>query len=247
MNFSRLSNATLIGRLLRAPLRLIPPSVCLPILQGPLRGKRWIAGSSNHGCWLGSYEYSKQKVFCRVVTAGDIVYDLGAHAGYYSLLASTLVGPAGMVYAFEPLPDNVARIKKHLAVNQVANCVLIEAAVSCSEGSGTFSPGPNSLSGHLSRDQSAATLPVRLVTLDALVKAGAIRPPRVIKCDIEGAEYEALVGGEATIRACKPAIFLATHGPEVHRHCCDLLAAWNYRLESLDGLTVSATSEILAT
>ena len=81
-----------MGRLLRFPLRLIPDRAVIPVLQGRMRGKRWIAGSSDHGCWLGSYEYAIRRVFEETITHGSIVYDVGAHVGYYTLLASELVG-----------------------------------------------------------------------------------------------------------------------------------------------------------
>lgn len=72
-NLSGISNKTLIGKLLRAPLRLIPRSAVFPILQGPLRGKRWTVGSGSHGCWLGSYEYSKQTLLRQELRAGQVV------------------------------------------------------------------------------------------------------------------------------------------------------------------------------
>src|SRR5579862_7724955 len=106
-NLSGISRKSWLGKLLRAPLRLIPRSAVLPILQGPLRGKKWVVGSGNHGCWLGSYEHDKQSLFQKTVRTGDIVYDVGANAGFYSLLASVLVGEKGQVYAFEPLPANL--------------------------------------------------------------------------------------------------------------------------------------------
>src|SRR5512139_3781902 len=97
MNFSGISNHSVVGKALRFPLRLIPDDATLPILQGRLRGKRWISGSCNHGCWLGSYEYHKRVLFERTITPGSVVFDLGAHVGFYTLLASVLVGHAGRV------------------------------------------------------------------------------------------------------------------------------------------------------
>ncbi len=74
------------------------------VVQGPLRGKRWIAGSSNHGCWLGSYELAKQRKVIELVRPGMVCWDVGAHVGFYTLLFAELVGPLGRVFAFEPLP-----------------------------------------------------------------------------------------------------------------------------------------------
>ncbi|MDW8317197.1 MAG: FkbM family methyltransferase, partial [Anaerolineae bacterium] len=90
MNLSGISSKSLIGRVLRFPLRLIPPKAVLPIMQGRLKGRKWIVGSSSHGCWLGSYEYAKRIVFERTVRENSVVFDIGAHVGFYTLLAAVL-------------------------------------------------------------------------------------------------------------------------------------------------------------
>ena len=61
MNLSSISSNSFLGKILRFPLKFIPKNLAIFILQGKLRGKKWIVGSGNHGCWLGSYEYEKQK------------------------------------------------------------------------------------------------------------------------------------------------------------------------------------------
>ena len=83
-------------------------------MQDKLKGKKWIVGSSNHGCWLGTYEFAKQRLFSETIREGSIVYDIGAHLGFYALLASVLVGPKGRVVAFEPLTKNICFLEKHL-------------------------------------------------------------------------------------------------------------------------------------
>src|SRR5664280_711279 len=86
MNFSGISGRTFIGKALRFPLSLIPSGTQMPILQGPLHGKRWIVGASNHGCWLGSYEAAKQKKITEFVRPGMVCWDVGANVGFYTLL-----------------------------------------------------------------------------------------------------------------------------------------------------------------
>ena len=55
-----ISDNYLLGHILRLPLKLIPPGIVIPVLRGRLRGKKWIVGSSNHGCWLGCYENKRE-------------------------------------------------------------------------------------------------------------------------------------------------------------------------------------------
>src|SRR6266851_6445911 len=242
-NLSGISKETFIGRLLRAPLRLIPRAAVLPILQGPLRGKRWTAGSASHGCWLGSYEYHKQRALQRELKIGDVVYDIGANVGFYSLLASVTVGDNGYVYSFEPSPENLRELRKHLEINHIKNCTVVGTAVSSADGEAIFDPSSDRCTGHLSANGS---LRVRTLTLDGLVSRNEIRSPNLMKIDIEGAELECLRGASNVIQESRPIIFLATHGPEIHSACGELLAKWNYRLTSLDETPVESADELIA-
>jgi FkbM family methyltransferase len=243
MNFSGISSASMIGKLLRAPLKLIPPSTVVPVLQGPLRGKKWIVGSSTNGCWFGSLEYKKQQRFNATVASGNVVYDLGANVGFYTLLASVLVGKSGHVYAFEPLARNISYLRKHLAMNSIENCTVVEAAVASTEGYSQFDPSPTHTNAHLAQMGQEI---VRTVTLDSLVSRGEIRPPDVVKIDIEGSELQALEGFQQTITKHRPIIFLATHGDELHKACLEFLIKYDYYLESLTSKSFNSSDELLA-
>jgi FkbM family methyltransferase len=224
----------------------MPAHAQVRILQGPLRGKRWIAGSSNHGCWLGSYEYEKQQAFCRELRKGAVVYDLGANVGFYSLLASTLTGNDGQVLSFEPSSRNLAFLRKHIELNRIKNCRIFDAAVSSSDGFAYFDLGPNCSEGRVVEAGAGRTVKVTTVKLDTLVFSQNLPPPDLLKCDIEGGEYEALKGAEATLRQFAPVIFLATHGQPVHSRCCDMLRALGYDLAPLDHSLLSEASEMIA-
>ncbi len=215
----------------------------MPILQGRLRGMSWIAGSSNHGCWLGSYEYDKRRVFEKTLTEGSVVLDIGAHVGFYTLLASVLVGPRGRVVAFEPVPSNVSYLKEHLRLNAIRNVRVMEAAVSDCCGVTSFEEAPSSSMGHISRQ---GTLQVKAVGLDELISAGEIPVPHYMKIDVEGAEIQVLSGAKTTLVKDHPTLFLSTHGPARHRECCELLHALGYELQSIGRTPVEQSSEILA-
>lgn len=243
MNLSGISDESLVGKVLRFPLRLIPPQTVLPIMQGRLKGKKWIVGSSNHGCWLGSYEYAKRIVIERIVRENSVFFDIGAHVGFYTLLASVLVGARGKVFAFEPFPANLVYLKEHLRLNNVDNVVVVEAAVSEREGFALFEEGPSSSMGRIS---PTGRLQVRTVAIDDLVARKELPVPDYIKMDIEGGELLALLGAKSTLAEFHPIIFLATHGSSVHQECCRLLQSLDYKLEPMDGPDLHSSSEILA-
>ena len=242
-NLSGISNETLIGKLLRSPLRLIPRSAVVPILQGPLRGKKWIAGSSTNGCWLGSYEFEKQNALRRELKPGSVVYDIGANVGFYSLLASAIVGETGHVYSFEPSSVNLQDLKKHIRLNGVKNCTIIEAAVSSVDGQASFDSSGHRSMGHLAESGGVA---VRTVTLDRLFQAGELRPPNVLKIDIEGAERDCLLGAAGVIQKFRPVIFLATHGNDAHSSCIEFLRKMGYSLAPLFEQPIESADELIA-
>jgi FkbM family methyltransferase len=243
MNFSGISNKTILGQLLRFPLRFIPTKMTMPILQGRLRGKQWVVGASNHGCWLGSYELEKQLLFQKTITEGSVVFDLGAHVGFYTLLSSVLVGPKGRVFAFEPMPANLFHLKEHLRLNHIKNVTVIEAAVSDSSGITYFEEGSDSSQGHIG---SKGTLQVKTVCLDELISSGELPTPDYIKIDVEGAEMQVFSGAKSMLANAHPTIFLATHGNDVHHQCCEFLTSLGYQLQPIDGKSLAQTDEILA-
>lgn len=64
--------------------------------------------------------------------------------------------------------------------------------------------------------------------------------------DIEGGEGAALQGAQRLLAELHPVLFLATHGPEVHRRCCELLGGLDYELTPLDSRVLAEASELLA-
>jgi len=243
MNFSSISSKKVIGQLLRLPLRLIPHGTKMPILQGKLKGKKWIVGSSNHGCWLGSYEYKKRIIFENTVRQGNTVLDIGAYVGFYTVLASILVGPSGKVYAFEPLPRNLEYLKEHLRLNNITNVEVIDVAVSDSFGTGYFKEGSNRSTGRIDDE---GEIQVRTVSLDWLIEEGEIPIPDQIKIDVEGGELAVLKGGKLLLERSRPTVFLATHGRVTHQKCCDFLSSLGYSFKAIDGKSLEQSKEILA-
>lgn len=243
MDFSKINYQSFVGRVLRLPLRLIPKRMVLPILQGKLRGKKWIVGSGEHGYWLGSYEIHKRRAFEQEVKPAQVVYDIGANVGFYSILAAHLAGAKGMVYAVEPLRRNVEFVRRHAEINQMKNIEVFEAAVSDQSGEAFFDLGVSIATGHLSETGSVK---VPMIRLDDLVLTGDILPADIIKMDVEGAEHAALVGAEQLIATHRPIIFLDTHGRDVHDLTIKLLSNYGYQFEILDNRPLSAAKELIA-
>ena len=230
INFSALPTTNLLGKISRYPLRILPGTMTMPILQGPLRGKKWIVGSQRHAFWLGSYEPHMQELIAQEVEPDAVFYDVGANVGFYSLLASTLVR-SGRVFAFEPLPANVTYLRKHLALNAVKNVEVFELAICDQVGTAAFEQEGTGAMGRLEKEGG---LRVVTATLDSLLWEQKLAPPNYLKMDIEGAETKALIGAEMCFRKYRPVLFLATHGRDVREECCDLLRSWQYELRVVE-------------
>lgn len=239
MNFSAISDRSAVGRLLRLPLRIIPRDAHVPILQGPARGMWWTVGSSNHGCWLGSYEAPKRRAFEKHLAPGGVVYDVGANVGFYTLVAASVVGPGGRVVAFEPLPENLRYLRGHLRINGLKQVTVYDGALTDIDGVVRFKRGKSRAMGHIADEG----FPVRAMRLDRLVSGDALPPPDVIKIDVEGAEAAVLRGAREVLSTHGPTLFVATHGRAVHAQCVQFLQGLGYKVRPFMG----AGDELLAT
>jgi FkbM family methyltransferase len=214
----------------------------LPIWLGPLSGSRWLPASGGKLVRLlcGTYEQAQTRLFQQHVTADSVVFDLGAHVGYYSLLGAKLAS-AGQVVAFEPEPRNAAFLRALVAANTCNNVGIHELAVAAESGSKYFAYGTGSGTGHLA-DRGAFRVPT--ISLDEFVELHDVVPTH-IKMDVEGAEYEVLCGSRETLMLARPTIFLSTHGSEVHDDCCRFLQALNYDLQPIEGDSLETAESIL--
>lgn len=213
------------------------------VLQGPLKGAAWLRASGTAGCWLGSYETVKQEAIAAALSAGQTFYDIGAHAGFYSLLAARRVGPSGNVVAFEPDPRNLANLRSHVALNALANVRVVAGAVGATTGTVRMSFADSSYENQLSAQGSHS---VECFALDDAVTRLHLPLPHCIKIDTEGAEESVLQGSMDTLARAKPRVFLATHSPELHERSVHLLRTLGYRITGVDGRPWQDTDELLA-
>jgi FkbM family methyltransferase len=231
MNPSRISDKTLLGKAIRLPFRLVPRGAVVPIVQGPARGMRWVSNCAAHGYWLGYWQIENQRSFAAYLRRGDVVYDIGAHVGLYMLGASGKVGPEGHVFAFEPLPRNVQYLRRHIELNRLSNCSVVEAAVCHSAGWRQLDASVCHSEARLSETGSTK---VPAVSMDEFLSGDPNRrPPTVMKIDARGAEMEILSGGRGTVTKFAPRIYLFTYPDEENRQCREFLSSLGYSFQQV--------------
>jgi FkbM family methyltransferase len=151
-----------------------------------------------HATW----NLDEYRSFRSSLRPGAVVLDIGANLGGYALLFGQWVGPAGRVYAFEPVPEIRAALERHIALNNLTGIVVpVAAAVADTSGQARFATsGMHGISRLATREQSSP-LVVDTTTIDDFCTRESIQPD-FIKIDVEGAELGVIRGARNTLRAC---------------------------------------------
>ncbi len=149
----------------------------------------------------GVWEELTTDIFKKVVKAGDIIVDMGANIGYFTLLAARLTGKDGKVYAFEPEPHNFALLSRNIELNGYDNVVAMQKAVSDKNGKIKLFVNKNDTGAHslYQPENAGESIEIEAVTMDDFFK-DKNRHVDVIKMDIEGAELDAFAGLQQIIR-----------------------------------------------
>jgi FkbM family methyltransferase len=150
--------------------------------------------------YFGFYEIAVTELFKKILKPGDVFFDLGANVGYYSFIASQLIGQSGQVHAFEPILDNVSLFVMNIQSNLISNIMVNILAVGSKSGSLTLytENGIPEDSGWASVVQAGhrnTKAEVRMISLDEYLLSSNIDHIRLLKMDIEGSELDALKGG----------------------------------------------------
>lgn len=157
----------------------------------------------------GEYEATTTAIVKTILNQGDIVVDVGANIGYFSLLFAKCVGTAGAVLAFEPSPGLSFQAKENFELNNINQIKLYDIALSDHEGEARFYAGPAYNSG-LSALRKPANFSgyhdVQLSTYDQLV--GQNKHIALVKIDVEGAELQVLRGMKKMLQESEPILFL---------------------------------------
>jgi FkbM family methyltransferase len=207
----------------------------LPIRSGPLKGKKWIAVSGIRFL-RGNYVQRDTEVFLQNVKPGDVVYDIGAHVGYFSVLASKLVGTSGSVASFEPLPINVNFLRRHLSANHCKNVSVFTSCVGESRGQLLFDDSRGTGTGRISERGRRR---VDVVNLDDLFTAGRLPAPTFIKINAEGSELQVLKGGAKVIADHKPFLLITLHD-NLMQQCIDWLQGKGYEVNEIADDAITA-------
>jgi FkbM family methyltransferase len=173
--------------------QLLPVETVLIQVQG---SKMYVNPHSGVGVNLlrsKVHEPNLTRLFKQAIEEGTVVVDVGAHIGYYTLIASKLVGTKGKVYAFEPEPSNYRLLIRNIHENRYKNVIATQKAVANKEQKEALFLNKKDFGSHsLSRNnvpELGNSLEVESTTLDRFFEkdVGNFKVD-FVKMDAQGAE-----------------------------------------------------------
>src|SRR5919112_775026 len=172
---------------------------------------------------------------------GDIVIDIGAHIGLYTIISSKRVGAKGKVVAIEAHPGNFEMLNSNIKLNQLTNVIPLNYAVHSKEtkvklylpsGESGFTKYNTIMPNWINTQEKFVE--VNANTLDYLLQLNQIRQEEVnwIKIDVEGAEFEVLKGATNVLSKSKDiALLIEIHGLDNYRPILNFLSLYNFKIE----------------
>ena len=154
-----------------------------------------------YALFVGDFETAEMKFVRQLLKPGDVVFDVGANAGIFTVLAGRKVGPNGRVYAFEPGTEAQALLNTNLSLNRLSNVTLFEGAVSNQTGKAKLAVAEDGALSSLAKTGHHCQIvkewrAVPTTTLDDFVEKNNIAKIDFIKIDVEGAEKLVFEGAQ---------------------------------------------------
>lgn len=169
------------------------------------------------GMWAGNlWEATETKWFVQSLRRGDVVVDVGANIGYYTVLAGLLVGETGRVYAFEPDPVGFEILRQNVVLNGLHNVVLEQKAVSNESGSLRLFLAQENKGDHRIYQPEGEERPfvdVEAVRLDDYLR-GLDEFVDFVKVDTQGAELAILAGAADTVSRSPDLVMAVEYSPQ---------------------------------
>jgi FkbM family methyltransferase len=163
------------------------------------------------------YEPHVGKMFRKYLRPGMGVLDIGANIGFFSLLAASLVGPTGVVYSWEPSPDNARLLYASRLANGFANIQVVQAAAT--EKTTLLKYFRNSSNGNVAEADNVMPQDVLLAEMVLGLRIDDVTPQDaaigLIKIDVEGFEFKALQGALRTLHQSRPVVISEFSPPQM--------------------------------
>lgn len=151
--------------------------------------------------FIGAFETAETEFIRQKIKVGDIFLDIGANAGFYTVIVSKIVGSSGHVYAFEPGERELNLLRRNIANNNLSNVTIVERAVSNEKSTVRFAISHDGAMNSLSETNHPSQVVqewkmVEATTIDDFIKDFNVTDIDFIKIDVEGAEHLVFEGAK---------------------------------------------------
>ena len=212
------------------------------------------------GCWKSIFVFRERffeisdpelEFVRQTLRPGDVFVDAGAYHGWYSLLASRVVGDAGAVLAFEPNSEAHAILERNIALSRCRNVRTFKVALAGTSGHACLYRGPgdgaSSALAHLDRTLGCES--VQTQRLDDVIAGLNVQRVSAMKLDVQGGEADLLVGASDVLTRFRPVVIFEVDPAAAEamgtssRGAWDLLSGLGYRFFKLESGTLASLTE----
>jgi FkbM family methyltransferase len=201
--------------------------------------------------FLGDYETGTCRFVQKILSGGEVVFDIGANIGFYTILFSRLVGDTGKIHAFEPSLREFLNLCENVSRNQVNNVYLNQVGISDQNTYAMMNVmkderfGAYNTFGRVNhyyvRNAEVNPETVRLTTLDNYCEDYSLNSPDLIKIDVEGLEKKVFEGGRLMLERDNAPLIIFELFEQVleganssSEEICRLLSEHRYSIYDLD-------------
>jgi FkbM family methyltransferase len=166
-----------------------------------------------------------------------IIYDIGAHRGYFTLLFSKIIGGKGVVYSFEPNHLALKLLRENILLNKMKNVIIKPYAIGneskkielmIPKGRTERSTLNSDLRIFYRKHFEVSAIDVDARAIDELIMAGEIKPANFVKIDVEGYEQKVLIGMKKLIKNSMPDLLIELHGAGIEKKVSNIKKILNF-------------------
>jgi len=141
---------------------------------------------------------------------GDVIFDVGAHIGLFTIKTASLIGTDGAIYAFEPVKNNFDLLEKNIALNNFTNVKPFLTALGDKLETKLLCLSKTNTGMHTLMKTKGEKILVPVITLDKIIEKLSIEKINLLKLDVEGYELRVLQGGKNFLKVCQNLV-IETH------------------------------------
>lgn len=187
----------------------------------------------------GTFELAELDYVRKYLRTGENAMDVGANVGIFSVLMGVTLGQSGRVFAFEPGPGNVVRLRRNLERNRLSDAQVFPCALGEVDGQMTLNlardPAYPSLVEVESGLGDGTGIPVQVRRLDSVWEECGKPQIAFVKMDVEGAETAVIRGASHFLGICRPTLLVEANSPEQLEALEGLLGPFGYQALQPDG------------